>query len=106
MTQPLDAETKRLRALKPGELADEAGALKAAIADLEEKLETNKTEGIRRDLREVDGTLFRLTLSPPGTRTAFDVALLRQVMGAPFVDHFSKQSDTGWTMRCSARKAA
>ena len=33
MTKPLDAETKRLHALSPGELADEVGAVKAQISD-------------------------------------------------------------------------
>ena len=106
MTAPLDAETKRLRKLSPGELADEAGAVKAAIADLEEKLDAYKAEGIRRDLREADGQLFRLTFTPPGIRIAIDGALLREVMGHPFVSHFSKQNVVDWIMRCSARKAA
>ena len=105
MTQARDPETKRLRKLKPGELADEAGALKAAIGDLAEKLEAYKHEGIRRGLDEAEGQLFRLTFIPPGIRTAIDGRLLRAVMGDPFVDHFSKESQVDWIMRCSARKA-
>jgi hypothetical protein len=106
MTEPLDPEVKRLRALKHGELADEVGALKAAIAALDTKLEACKAEGIRRGLAEANGALFRLTFTPPGIRKFIDGALVRAVMGDPFADHFSKTAATEWIMRCAARKAA
>jgi len=105
MTEPLAPEIKRLHKLTPAALADEVGELKAQIAALDERLEGYKAEGIRRGLAEIDGTLFRLTFSPPGTRYSIDGALLRGVMGDPFVNHFSKASDIGWVMRCVARKA-
>lgn len=106
MTAPLDPETKRLRRLSAGELADEVGAVKAQIADLEQRLDLYKAEGIRRDLREADGQLFRLTFSEPGSRVTIDGVLLRRVMGDAFVDHFSRSVATDWVMRCAARRAA
>jgi hypothetical protein len=76
------------------------------LAALDDQLDAYKTEGIRRGLDEVDGTLFRLTFSPPGSRSVLDAVLLRSVMGEPFASHFSRSIDTGWVMRCVARKAA
>jgi len=106
MTEPLAPEIKRLRKLTPAALADEVGQLKAQIAALDEQLEGLKAEGVRRGLPEIDGTLFRLTFSPPGSRFSIDGGLLRSVMGDPFVNHFSKPIETGWVMRWVARKAA
>jgi hypothetical protein len=106
MTEPLDPETKRLRKISPGELADEVGQLKAAIAALEAKLGAYKDEGVRRELREAEGTLFRITLAPPTQQARVDTKTLRLVMGDPFVDHFSRQVDLDWSLRCFARKAA
>ena len=105
MTKPLDAETKRLHGLSPGELADEVGALKAQISDREAALDALKAEAVRRGLSEAEGALFRVTLSPPGTSLRIDSKLLRQVMGDPFVDHFSRVANTDWVMRCFGRKA-
>ena len=106
MTKPFDPELKRLRGLSAGELADAVGAIKAKIAHLETELGALKAEAVRRDLREADGELFRLALSPPGMQSRLDGALLRQVFGDRFVDHFSRAVATDWVMRCSARKAA
>jgi hypothetical protein len=50
--------------------------------------------------------LFRLTFTPPGTRSQIDGVLLRRVFGDPFADHFSRSFTTDWVMRCVARKAA
>jgi hypothetical protein len=106
VTKPRDPEVKRLRALTNGELADAVGAVKAEIAEHENRLETYKAEAVRRDLREADGALFHVTLTPPGTSVRIDSKLLRQVMGDPFADHFSRAVSTDWMMRCSARKTA
>lgn len=106
MTEALDPEIKRLRRLSAGDLADEVGAVKAKLADLEATLDGYKTEVVRRDLREVDGKLFRLTLSEPGSRVMVDSVLLRRVMGDAFADHFSRTIATDWMMRCVARRAA
>ena len=105
MTKPLDPEIKRLRALTDGELADAVGAIRAEIAAGEERLQAYKTEAVRRDLREADGTLFRVTLTPPGMQMRLDAKLLRQVFGDPFADHFSRVVNTDWVMRCFARNA-
>jgi hypothetical protein len=106
MTEPLDPEIKRLRRLSAGDIADEVGTVKAQIADLEARLDCYKAEGIRRELAEAEGKLFRLTFTQPGTRQLIDGVLLRRVMGDPFVDHFTRTAPTDWIMRCSARKAA
>jgi hypothetical protein len=90
VTKPLDPDTKKLRALSPGELADKVGTLKARIAALEDQLGELKAEAVRRQLLEADGELFHIILSPPSEQLRIDGKLLRQVMGDPFVDHFSK----------------
>ena len=106
MTEPLAPEIKRLRRLSAGELADEVGALKAQLAALDEQLAGYKAEGVRRGLDEADSKLFRLTFTPPGTRSQIDGVLLRRVFGDPFADHFSRSFTTDWVMRRVARKAA
>ena len=99
-------DEKRLRKLSPGELADEVGAVKAQISDLEARLDGYKAEGVRRGLSEADGMLFRLAFSPPTAQLRIDGNLLRAVFGDPFADHFSRPIMIDWVMRCSARKAA
>ena len=94
----LDPEDQRLRKLTPGALADEAGQLKAALGRI-------KDEAIRRELRRAEGTLFRLTLTPPGRQTKLDRGRLEAEYGAPFLARFSYEIDTDWVMRCTARKA-
>jgi hypothetical protein len=106
MTEKLDPEVKRLHRLSAGELSDEVGTIKAEIADCEAKLEALKAEAVRRQLTEADGRLFRVTLSAPTTGSRIDTSLLRKVMGDAFVDHFSKLTEIGWSLRCFARKAA
>jgi hypothetical protein len=106
MTEPLDPETKRLRQLSPGALADEVGAIKAQIADLELALLSRKVEAIRRGIEAADGELFHLTLTPPTQQLRIDGATIRRVMGDPFADHFSRACELDWVMRCSARPRA
>jgi hypothetical protein len=106
VTRPLDAETKRLHGLSPGDLADEVGRVKAQISDREAQLDALKAEAVRRGLGEAEGEMFRVTLSPPGSQLRVDNKLLRQVMGNAFVDHFSRAVSTDWMMRCSARMTA
>jgi hypothetical protein len=69
MTEPLDPEIKRLRQLKPGELADEVGGIKAQIADLEAARVQRKVEVVRRGLDAADGQLFHPTM-PAGSAIA------------------------------------
>ena len=99
MTTPLDPEVKRLKKLAPGELADEAGRLKAALGRI-------KDEAIRRDLRRAEGALFRLTLTPPGRQSRLDRAQLETVYGANLIARYCYEIDTDWVMRTSARKTA
>ena len=73
MTKPLEPEVKRLRSLAAGELADEAGAAHAALARIKE-------EAIRRNLRRIDGALFRLTLSEPGRHMRLDRRRLEDII--------------------------
>ena len=99
MTTPLDPEVKRLKKLAPGELADEAGRLKAALGRI-------KDEAIRRDLRRAEGALFRLTLTPPGRQSRLNRAQLETVYGANLIARYCYEIDTDWVMRTSARKTA
>lgn len=102
MTKPLDVETKRLRALSAGELADEALALKT-------RLEAIKTEAIRRGIKTAEGEAGRLTLSPPGTQDRIDRALLLEVLGiteAEFIARFCRETKTDWRLTITPRRQA
>lgn len=106
MAATLDPEVKRLRGLKPAQLADEVGMLKAQIAAIEEELDRVKAEGVRRNLTEFDSELFHCTLTPPGTSRRLDKDTLLAVFGQPFVDHFCKDVvGRDWSLRCTARPA-
>jgi hypothetical protein len=96
----LDPEVRRLRKLSPSALADEAGALKA-------KTEAIKDEAIRRGLRKAQGEFWKLALSPPGTSNRTDKPRLMAVLGISeneYEARFTSPVDTGWVMRCTARK--
>jgi hypothetical protein len=96
MTKLLDPEVRKLRALSDGALADEAGALKAALGRI-------KDEAVRRDLRRAEGALFRLTLTPPGRQSRLDRKRLETVYGASVIALYCYETDTDWVMRTSAR---
>lgn len=106
MTERLDPAAKRLRGLTPGQLADEIGAAKAAIADMGEVVNGLKAEAIRRGLAEADGALFHITLSPPTEQQRLDGKKLEEELGAAFVAQYSKTVRVDWQLRCSARIAA
>jgi hypothetical protein len=106
MTKQLDAETKRLRGLTAGQLADEVGRRKAEIAELGERIDELKQEAVRRGLTSAEGDLFRIALSPPGQQQRLDREVLGTVFGEAFLAHFSRQVETDWSMRCYARRAA
>jgi hypothetical protein len=100
MTERLDPETKRLRKLAPGELADEIGVLEARIEAL-------KTEAIRRNLRHAEGQAFRIVLSPPGTQQRTYKPRLLQVLGITaeeFAARFCRSVQTGWRLTCTPRR--
>jgi hypothetical protein len=98
----LDPETLRLRRLSAGELADEIGELQARV-------DTLKTEAIRRELSRAQGAAFRIVLTPPGTQMRTDKARLLEVMGisaAEFNARFCNETQTGWRLTCSALRPA
>jgi hypothetical protein len=87
-----------LRDMTPGQLADTAGSLKAALADI-------KDEAIRRELSRVEGNAYRLTLSAPSRQTRLDRARLEAEQGADFLAPYLYEEDTSWVMRVSARRS-
>ena len=93
-----NAGPEYLRGLTPGALADAAGQLKAALADI-------KGEAIRRELGRAEGNSYRLTLSPPSRQTRLDRARLEADEGAEFLAPYLYEEDTSWVMRVSARRA-
>jgi hypothetical protein len=100
MTKPLDPEVKKLRALAPGELADECGIAKARIDAIKE-------EAIRRGLTRAKGQAFKISLSPPSTQNRTDRDKLLAVMGiseSEFVLRFTSPAETDWRLTCSAVK--
>jgi hypothetical protein len=102
MAARLTDEERRLRGLTPGELADEVGALKAEAADAEAKIAALKAEAVRRKLTEANGSLFRVTLSPPGEATRLDIKALRAAKGEKFLAPWLMPVVTDWVMRCTA----
>lgn len=92
-----DAE-RRLRKLKPGELADECGGLQADIAAI-------KAECIRRGIDRADGDVFRLALSAPGEYRRFDRPRYELAHGALPAEYMTTVM-TDWQMRCTARRRA
>jgi hypothetical protein len=100
MTQRLDPEIKRLRGLLPGELADEAFALKT-------RLEAIKNEAIRRRLRTAEGQAGRITLTPPGSQDRTERNLLLAVLGineGEFVARFTRPTKTDWRLTVNPRR--
>jgi hypothetical protein len=90
-------ELSELCDFSPGQLADQAGALKA-------KLEAIKQEMIARDVPRAEGNLYRLALSPPGRQNRLDRDALERDHGLEFLAAYCHEVDTGWIMRITARK--
>jgi hypothetical protein len=91
VTAPLDPETKRLRRLAPGALADEALALK-------KRIDAIKDEAIRRRLKTAEGEAGRITLSPPGSQDLTERELLLKVLNITepeFIARFTRTRDRG-----------
>jgi len=86
-----------LRDFSPGQLADQAGALKAQI-------EAIKQEMIAREITRAEGNLHRLALSPPGRQNRLDREALERAWGTDFLSPYCHEIDTGWVMRVTARK--
>ena len=94
VTAPPDPETKRLRGLSPGALADEALALK-------KRIDAIKDEAIRRRLKTAEGEAGRITLSPPGPQDRTERELLLKVLDiteAEFIARFTRTVQTDWRL--------
>jgi len=74
--------------LSAGQLADQLGALKADIADLETREKQLRDELVRRGLSEVEGNLFRATISE-AVRWTIETAKVKEEMG-----------EAWWNARC------
>ena len=88
---------EHLRDLSPGQLADEAGRLKAALGDI-------KAEAVRSELTRAEGNFFRLTLSPPGRQMRFDRKRFEADNGTERLAPYLYEEDTSWVMRLAARR--
>jgi hypothetical protein len=100
VTAPLDPETKRLRRLSPGALADEALALK-------KRIDAIKDEAIRRRLKTAEGEAGRITLSPPGSQDRTERELLLKVLDiteAEFIARFTRRVQTDWRLTIKPRR--
>jgi len=100
VTAPLDPETKRLRRLSPGALADEALALK-------KRIDAIKDEAIRRRLKTAEGEAGRITLSPPGSQDRTERELLLKVLEiteAEFIARFTRTVETDWRLTIKPRR--
>ena len=74
--------------LSAGDLADQLGALKAEIAELEAREKFLRDELIRRSDGEVEGSFYRATISD-AVRWTLDAKAVRSEMGEPW-----------WNARC------
>ena len=58
----------------------------------------------RRDLHRTEGTLFRITLTPPGTQQRTDKPLLLRALGISadeFATRFCRTVNTSWRLTCT-----
>jgi hypothetical protein len=100
VTAPLDPETKRLRRLSPGALADEALALK-------KRIDAIKDEAICRRLKTAEGEAGRITLSPPGSQNRTERELLLNVLDitkAEFITRLTRTVQTDWRLTIKPRR--
>jgi len=74
-----------------GDIADQFGALKAEIADLEAREKLLRDELVRRGAPEIDGALFRVTVSE-SVRWTLNTAAVKAEMGAAWYDAHCRQS--------------
>lgn len=103
MAKGLSDDEKYWRGLKPGQLADAVGGIKAAIGALNDRIVNAKNEALRRGLKEADGELFRITLSEPGTAWRLDRKAL-EAAHPKIVASFLAEEPTEPVLRCVARK--
>lgn len=90
--------------LSPGELADELGTEKAAIAERTERERALKNELIRRRIKTADGKRYRATISRQ-VKTRLNMTAVRAKLGALWCRRNSSESKET-VVRVSARKRA
>jgi hypothetical protein len=93
--------TSTLHNFSAGDLADELGAVKSDLADLKSREDALRGELIRRGVSEVEGCLFRATITE-ATCWTLDTDRVKSEMGAAWYDAHTKGSLTT-TVRVSAR---
>lgn len=91
-------------ALTPAQAADMLGNLKAFISDLTKQEEALKAVLIASGQREVEGEVFRATVST-ADRTTLDTQKLREIL-PDFVIAQCERVSTSTTVRVAARKRA
>jgi hypothetical protein len=96
--------TSTLHNFSAGDLADELGAVKSDLADLKSREDALRSELIRRGVSEVEGVLFRATVTE-ATRWTLDTDRVKSEMGAAWYDAHCRGSLTT-TVRVSARTGA
>jgi hypothetical protein len=84
-----------------GDLADELGAVKSDMANLKSREDALRGELIRRGVSEVEGCLFRATVTE-ATRWTIDTDRVKAEMGAAWYDAHTKGSLTT-TVRIAAK---
>ena len=85
-------------------LVDELGALKAAIAELTDKEKELKTIIAASGYAELDGALYRATVSL-SERTTLDTEKVRALLSSEQIAAVSRVTETT-TVRVAARKRA
>src|SRR6267154_1997826 len=77
--------------LSAGDVADQLGAVKTEIADLEAREKSLRDELIRRSVSEIDGTRYRATITD-AVRWTIDAKAVRSEMGEPWWNARCRQS--------------
>ena len=77
--------------LSAGDVADQLGAVKAEIADLEDRERNLRDELIRRGGAEIDGTLYRATITD-AVRWMLDANAVHSEMGEAWWNACCRQS--------------
>lgn len=84
-----------------GDLVDELGAVKAAIADMEQR-EADLTDALKASGESaVEGALFRVTIAE-NVRESLDIAAIRKAMPAAWLAKFTRRS-ASYTLRVASR---
>jgi hypothetical protein len=92
--------------LSDGQLVDELGALKAELAELNERENALKSALIARGVGEVEGARFRASISAESIRWTLDGAAVKAEMGEAWVPRHSKRSRVSPAVRIAARIAS